>query len=162
MLGVQQVIVLFLLIVAGLFVKKKGIVTDHINAEVSNLVINICLPSFIIASMAFDFSVEVLVNSGMLVVLSFIIYGVSIILSRILTRVLKIQGAQRMFTNILQCFQIADLWGTRSCMRFSVRKRCFMRPYTTWPSMFLSGAMASLSCSVPTGQMRSIVLCGRL
>ncbi len=95
MLGVQQVIVLFLLIVAGLFVKKKGIVTDHINAEVSNLVINICLPSFIIASMAFDFSVEVLVNSGMLVVLSFIIYGVSIILSRILTRALKIQGAQR-------------------------------------------------------------------
>lgn len=95
MIGMEQVLVLFLLIVAGVVVKKKGIVTDHINKEVSNLVINICLPSFIISSMAFDFSVEVLINSGMLVILSFIIYGVSIGLAKILTSVLKIKGPAR-------------------------------------------------------------------
>ncbi len=95
MVGVQQVIVLFLLIVVGAFVKKKKIVTDHINAEVSNLVINICLPAFILSSMAFDFSLEVLINSGMLVLLSFTIYGVSIILARFLNRALKMKGARR-------------------------------------------------------------------
>lgn len=95
MVGMEQVLVLFLLIVAGIIIKKKGIVTDHINKEVSSLVINVCLPAFILSSMAFDFSVEVLINSGMLVFLSFSIYGISIILAKLLNKILKIQGAAR-------------------------------------------------------------------
>ncbi len=95
MVGMEQVLVLFLLIVAGIIIKKRGIVTEHINKEVSSLVINVCLPAFILSSMAFDFSVEVLINSGMLVFLSFTIYGVSIVLAKLLNRALKIKGAAR-------------------------------------------------------------------
>ncbi len=69
--------------------------TDHINAEVSSLVINVCLPAFIISSMAFDFSLEVLINSGMLVFLSFSIYGVSILLAKLLNKALGMKGAAR-------------------------------------------------------------------
>tara|TARA_Y100001933_G_C18960257_1_gene547821 strand:+ start:355 stop:1284 length:930 start_codon:yes stop_codon:yes gene_type:complete len=95
MVGMEQVLVLFLLIVAGIIIKKKGIVTEHINKEVSSLVINVCLPAFILSSMAFDFSVEVLINSGMLVFLSFTIYGVSIVMAKLLNKALKKQGAAR-------------------------------------------------------------------
>ncbi len=95
MIGMQQVLVLFLLIISGIIIKKKNIVTDHINDEISRLVINICLPAFIISSMDFGFSVDVLINSGLLVLLSFSIYGMSIVISKIFTKVLKIQGAAR-------------------------------------------------------------------
>lgn len=95
MIGMQQVLVLFLLIVAGIIIKKRGIVTDHINAEISSLVINVCLPAFILSSMAFDFSLEVLINSGMLVVLSFSIYGLSIAISKFLNKGLGMKGAAR-------------------------------------------------------------------
>lgn len=95
MVGMQQVLVLFLLIVAGIVIKKRGIVTDHINAEVSSLVINVCLPAFILSSMAFDFSVEVLINSGMLVLLSFSIYGMSIAIAKVLNKSLNMRGAAR-------------------------------------------------------------------
>jgi len=95
MIGTQQVLVLFLLIIAGVIIKKKGIVTDHINAEVSSLVVNVCLPAFILSSMAFDFSLEVLTNSGLLVVISFSIYGVSIALSKVLNKGLGLKGAAR-------------------------------------------------------------------
>ena len=91
----QQVLVLFLLIIAGVIIKKRGIVTDHINAEVSSLVINVCLPAFILSSMAFDFSVEVLINSGMLVLISFSIYGLSIAIAKMLNKGFRLSGAAR-------------------------------------------------------------------
>jgi len=95
MVGTQQVLVLFLLIIAGIGIKKLKIVTDHINDEISRLVINVCLPAFILSSMDFDFSLDVLINSGMLVVLSFSIYGMSILIAKGLTKAVSVKGAAR-------------------------------------------------------------------
>ncbi len=42
-----------LLIVAGIIIKKRGIVTEHINKEVSSLVINVLFTSFYIVIYGF-------------------------------------------------------------------------------------------------------------
>lgn len=81
MLALEQVLILFLLIVVGYFVKKRGIVTDHMNREISSLVLNVLLPAFLIKSMNFDFDLDVLIKSGTLVGISFCIYAGMILFS---------------------------------------------------------------------------------
>lgn len=95
MVVISQVLVLFMLIVVGYFTKKLGIISDRANTEFSNIVINVALPSFIITSMSFDFSLEILMNSLVLVLLSFIVYGFAIAVSKVFTRVIKVEGKSR-------------------------------------------------------------------
>lgn len=89
MLALEQVLILFLLIIVGYIVKKRGIVTDNINRELSSLVLNILLPAFLIKSMNFSFDLDVLIQSGTLVAISFSIYAITISLSYFVTYVLK-------------------------------------------------------------------------
>ena len=49
----QQMIIIFLLIMTGYFVYKKGIVQDSIAKGISALVVNVCNPALLIRS-AFD------------------------------------------------------------------------------------------------------------
>lgn len=90
-----QIFVLFALIVLGYIIRKLGIVTAAINREIGALVLNIALPAFIITSMDFPFSLEVLKDSALLVVISFAVYGVSILISKLYTRLTKAQGTGR-------------------------------------------------------------------
>ncbi len=95
MVALTQVFTLFLLIVAGYIVKKMKVVTEQIHMEISNLVLNVCLPALIINSMNFKFSPEVLAQSGQLAVAAFVIYAGTILLSYPLTRLIGASGNRR-------------------------------------------------------------------
>lgn len=90
-----QIFVLFALIVIGYIVRKLGLVTAAINREIGALVLNIALPAFIISSMDFPFSLEVLKDSALLVVISFAVYGASIAISKVYTRLTRAKGPGR-------------------------------------------------------------------
>ncbi len=90
-----QVSVLFMLILVGIIIRKMNIVTDNIYDELGNLVITVCMPAFILSAMDFDFSLEIVKDSGLLILLSFAVYGVSIILGEIFVRIMGKTGAQR-------------------------------------------------------------------
>lgn len=92
MIGIEPVSVLFLLIVLGYVVKRKHIVSDTMIKDISALVINVALPSFIVTSMNFDFSMEVLLNSGFLVITSFTVYAGAILFSKVYSKLLRIEG----------------------------------------------------------------------
>lgn len=95
MVALTQVFTLFLLIVAGYIVKKLNVVTEQIHREISNLVLNVCLPALIITSMNFQFSPEILVKSGQLVIAAFVVYTGTILLSYPLTRLIGASGNRR-------------------------------------------------------------------
>ncbi|MBN2900087.1 MAG: AEC family transporter [Clostridia bacterium] len=95
MVGVNQVTMLFLLIVTGYFVKKRKMVSDVVVKDLSSLVINVALPAFIVTSMTFDFSMEVLINSGVLLLISFFVYAGAILFSRLYTRLIGVEGKSR-------------------------------------------------------------------
>lgn len=95
MVGVTQVSMLFLLIVIGYVVKKRKMVSEHVVDDISTLVINVALPAFIVTSMAFEFSMEVLINSGMLLLISIFIYGGAIAFSGLYTKILGVHGKSR-------------------------------------------------------------------
>ncbi len=91
----EPVLILFSLILVGVVVKKLGIVSDNMNREVSSLVINVCLPAFILKSMQFDFAPEVLLSSGTLIATSFAVYALSIVLSMAFIRLIGVAKEQR-------------------------------------------------------------------
>lgn len=91
----SQVMVLFLLIVVGYVIKKLGIVTDAINKEIGGLVINIALPAFLLVSMNQNFSVEMLKNSGIFVLLSIGVYAGFAVTAKFFSKCLRVKGKTR-------------------------------------------------------------------
>jgi predicted permease len=90
-----QIFVLFSLIVLGYIIKKLDVVSSAINKEIGSFVLNVALPAFIVTSMDFPFSVEVLKDSAFLIVISFSVYGGSILLSKLYSKLTKTQGQSR-------------------------------------------------------------------
>jgi predicted permease len=95
MVALQQVLMLFSLILIGFFVRKKGIVSDNIIKEISSLVLNVTLPALIIVSMDFNFDKDMLIRSGKLVVISFVVYFIAFIVSTIFVKIVHSEGKER-------------------------------------------------------------------
>ncbi len=111
MVGIEPVSVLFLLIVLGYFVKKKEIVSDKMIGDISALLVNVALPAFIVTSMSFDFSMEVLMNSGALVVISFVVYFCSIVFSKIYSGLMKVEGTTQDIHEMICIFSNVGFMG---------------------------------------------------
>lgn len=89
MLAMNQVIILFLVIIVGYFVKKRHLVQDSMKEDITNLVVNITLPAFIFTSMTASFSIEILKNSGKLIVISFSMYAFAFLLGKVFVLITK-------------------------------------------------------------------------
>lgn len=88
----QQVFVIFLLIVIGAFVKRLKVVTDDVIREVGSLVLNVTLPAFLITSMNMEFSPSVLKSSAIFIVISLSVYVFGIFMVKPATWLLKVDG----------------------------------------------------------------------
>jgi malate permease and related proteins len=88
----QQVFVIFLLIVIGAFVKRLKVVTDDVIREVGSLVLNVTLPAFLITSMNMEFSPSVLKSSAIFIVISLSVYVFGILMVKPATWLLKVDG----------------------------------------------------------------------
>lgn len=91
----NQIFVLFSLILVGNIIKKLKVVSAEFQAGIAPLVLNVTLPAFILSSMTFEFSLETLKSSGILIAISFGLYGVAFILSKVYSKVFKNQDKQR-------------------------------------------------------------------
>lgn len=80
----NQIIVLFMIMVVGFFARKKGMINNEVNKGLSQLLLNITLPFMIIASFNIEFTSEILVNGVKLLIYSIIIYIIAIPVSKLL------------------------------------------------------------------------------
>lgn len=93
--SLNQTLVLFLLILVGYIARRLDVFDDILNKGISNLVLYITLPALIIKSMQFEFSKDLLIKSGQILLISVLFYAVAIILSYIIVRLLKTSGIQK-------------------------------------------------------------------
>ena len=91
MVALNQVIVLFSLIIVGYIIMKLKIVNKAMKDDISNLVVNITLPAFILSSMTSNFSREILSNSIKLVGISFSMYIFAIFIGWIFSKVIPLK-----------------------------------------------------------------------
>lgn len=91
---INQVLVLFFLIVIGAVVRKLNVVTEDIDRQLSNLVVKVTLPAFLFSAMMFDFSPDMLYKSLNLIGISFCMYTLSITLSYTYVKFFKVDGTK--------------------------------------------------------------------
>src|SRR5690554_5277816 len=91
-----QISILFLLLLVGYLGKKFKVISNDMNRDVTNLIIYISLPAMMITALSsYEFSMEMLIKSGKLLAISWSVYGFSIVLSYLFSRILKIEGTTR-------------------------------------------------------------------
>lgn len=99
----QQIFVLFLIILVGIVTRKSGIVKEDFKLDLSRFLIYIAMPTFIVNAIGISFQDraidEVMGMSNKLVLLSLLMYGLAIILSFAVARVMKLDIDER---NVMQ------------------------------------------------------------
>lgn len=87
----QQMVIIFLLIMIGYVVYKKGIIEDNVTKGISALVVNVCNPAILIRS-AFDHDPSITYDKLLYAVMGGIIsYIVLFVASWLLPRMLKVE-----------------------------------------------------------------------
>jgi len=91
----NKIISLFLLIMIGYMAKKARFVSSDIKGHISNLVLNITLPLYIFTAMQFEFSTDVLKETGTLVLVSFLFYAGVTLLSYLYAKLFKLKDTKK-------------------------------------------------------------------
>ncbi len=94
-----QILSLFILIAVGWAISRLQVVDQKFIKTLSSFVIKVTLPAMIIKSMQFDFSVEILLESGFMFVVGIIMYALMIALS---FGIVKFSGYTGGKANVLQ------------------------------------------------------------
>ncbi len=106
-----QVLVLFLLIIIGFAASKRNWINAEGSKQLSTVVLYITLPALIIRSMQFDFSLELLAQSGAMIGISAITYSSVIALSYLFIRFTKSSGKQKDVLQISMIFPNGGFMG---------------------------------------------------
>lgn len=101
----NQVIVLFFIMVVGYIARKRNIINSATNKGLSELLLRITLPAMIIVSFTQNFSKDILYKAGILLVVAFIIHiGLAIISKPLYRKYPKnINGVLRFITVFSNC-----------------------------------------------------------
>lgn len=91
----NQVLVLFILLMIGFILKKINIMTDELGKGLTTIIIYVTLPALIVTSMNYEFSQDMLNNSIKLLGIGVILYSFMIIVGIVFVKLLKIQEPQR-------------------------------------------------------------------
>ncbi len=93
---------LFLILLVGVYGRKKEIINQEINKGLTNILINITLPLLIISSFMIDFDIEMKKNVYQTFFFSLITFGITLIISKVL--VIPIKGNKRNILNFSNIF----------------------------------------------------------
>jgi predicted permease len=81
---ITQIVVLFLIMIVGFFARKKNIINSQVNKGFTEFLLKITLPFLIITSFNFDFSMEMLQKSGVVLVYTVCIFVIAYLIGRVL------------------------------------------------------------------------------
>lgn len=91
----NQILVIFLVLIVGYAAKKVNAVSDSFCSGLVQFITNISLPAMIISSMNYDFSPQMLLMSGKLLIICIIAYIISIIAAYIMPKVFRIKEQKK-------------------------------------------------------------------
>lgn len=78
-----QILVLFLIMVIGFYARRKNIITYQVNKGLTEILLNITLPFMIVSSFNFDFSMDMLQKSGILLSYTACVFVISYFIGKI-------------------------------------------------------------------------------
>lgn len=96
MAALNQILILFLLLLIGYGSKKFRVISNDMNRDLSSFVLNVSLPALLITALSsYVFSREMLVKSGILFAISWGVYGLSIAISYGVPKLLRAKPQEK-------------------------------------------------------------------
>lgn len=80
---ITQVAILFLLISAGFYARRRGFTDDHINKGLTEIILNIGLPALLLNSFLLEYDHSLLKNAGMVVLVSIVVHIVLFLITKV-------------------------------------------------------------------------------
>jgi predicted permease len=91
----EQILALFLLLLAGYLARKSGLLDSQLTKGLSGLLLKLALPALIIDSMQKPFSASLLRESGIIFFISLAVYACSVVFALLFPRVLAATPEER-------------------------------------------------------------------
>lgn len=90
----EQILVLFMILVAGYIARKLNMFDDSMTKGLSSLLLKLALPALIIDSLQKTYSPELLRQSGVILLISFVVYALSGVAALLLPKVMRIPKSE--------------------------------------------------------------------
>lgn len=107
----NQILMLFLLMVAGYAARKIEVFDDKVTKGLSSILLKLTLPALIISSMQNPFSTELLKQSGQILLLSVITYGISIGIAVLVPKLMKSSDEEKSVYQFILLFSNVGFMG---------------------------------------------------
>ncbi|WP_269477235.1 AEC family transporter [Hominibacterium faecale] len=91
----SSLIMIFILILPGIFFRKKELISDHQSEAVSAIVVNLTWPCMVINAMQMEFSFQILKDSGYMMAVALIVFTILIAVSFPLARLLRMSKTKQ-------------------------------------------------------------------
>ena len=80
----NQVLIIFFIMLVGVYAKKRNIINEKMNKDLTVVLLNLSIPLYIIASFSFDFSKDMLLNIVIIFIFGMLIHPVCYFVGKIL------------------------------------------------------------------------------
>lgn len=100
----SSLIMIFILIVPGFIFKKKDIISEEQNAGINNIVVNLTWPCLVINAMQMPFSMQVLKDSGYILVVCLVIFAILFLISFPFAKLIKLSKTKQYLTVFMLLF----------------------------------------------------------
>ena len=102
----SSLIMIFILIVPGVFFKKKNILTEDQNGAINSIVVNLTWPCLVIDAMQMKFSLQVLKDSAYILVVCLLILAIIFAISFPVAKLIKLPKTKQYLTVFMLLFGI--------------------------------------------------------
>ncbi len=100
----NSLIMIFILIVPGLFFRKRNLLTENQNDAVSSIVVNLTWPCLVIDAMQIEYSLQTLKDTGYISAMAAVIFAVLILISIPLAKLLRMSKTKQYVTIFMMLF----------------------------------------------------------
>ena len=100
----SSLIMIFILIIPGVFFKKKNILTEDQNGAINSIVVNLTWPCLVIDAMQMKFSLEVLKDSAYILVVCLLILAIIFAISFPIAKLIKLPKTKQYLTVFMLLF----------------------------------------------------------
>ena len=91
----SSLIMIFILILPGIFFRTKEVISDHQSEAVSAIVVNLTWPCLVIDAMQMEFSFQILKESGYMMAVALIVFAILIAVSFPLAKLLRMSKTKQ-------------------------------------------------------------------
>ena len=127
-----QVLILFILILIGYFIRYRNLIDKSFTSKLSNLVLSIFLPALIINSMQINFEPSIINKIIIIILLSFITYLISYLIAYSLKFIFKSDKDIGVYQYAVM-FSMLGLWGIQLFNLYSEVMLYFMLLFFNLP-----------------------------